>query len=160
MFCGKCGERNPEGFAYCGKCGAMLNTASEPKFKSSVQQNSSLSTVATTGESVKANPYPDLKTGKSKALAIVLAIFLGFWSWIYTYKRSAWKFWLGFFLLIVEIVSFYLRLTMMASAMLGDGINSSGLTVTWFLSIGIFIVVWLWAIIDNIGHNKKWFEEY
>ena len=31
---------------------------------------------------------------KDKTAAILLAVFLGFWAWLYTYKRDAWKFWL------------------------------------------------------------------
>lgn len=31
---------------------------------------------------------------KDKTLAIVLAVVLGFWTWLYTYKRDSWKFWL------------------------------------------------------------------
>ncbi len=38
---------------------------------------------------------------KNKTVAIVLAVFLGFFTWIYTYKRDAWKFWLNLALTIV-----------------------------------------------------------
>lgn len=33
------------------------------------------------------------KTGKSQALAVVLAILVGHFSWLYTWKFDAWKFW-------------------------------------------------------------------
>ena len=32
---------------------------------------------------------------KSKSTAVLLAIFLGLFTWIYTYKKDAWKFWLN-----------------------------------------------------------------
>lgn len=32
---------------------------------------------------------------KSKTTAVILAIFLGTFTWLYTYKYDAWKFWLG-----------------------------------------------------------------
>jgi len=32
---------------------------------------------------------------KSKTTAILLAVFLTFWTWLYTYKKDAWKFWVG-----------------------------------------------------------------
>jgi hypothetical protein len=32
---------------------------------------------------------------------VLLAVFLGFWTWCYTYKRDAWKFWLNFALTLV-----------------------------------------------------------
>ncbi len=33
---------------------------------------------------------------KDKTVAILLAIFLGGWTWLYTYKKDSWKFWLSF----------------------------------------------------------------
>jgi hypothetical protein len=32
---------------------------------------------------------------KDKTVAVLLAVFLGFWSWLYTYQRDASKFWIG-----------------------------------------------------------------
>lgn len=34
--------------------------------------------------------------GKSKSVALILAIFLGPWTWVYTYARDKTKFWLSF----------------------------------------------------------------
>jgi hypothetical protein len=31
---------------------------------------------------------------KDRTVALLLAIFLGGWTWVYTYKKDAWKFWL------------------------------------------------------------------
>lgn len=39
---------------------------------------------------------------KSKTPAILLAVFLGLWTWLYTYKVDAWKFWLN---LVVSILT-------------------------------------------------------
>lgn len=41
--------------------------------------------------------------GKDKTVAILLAVFLGFWTWLYTYKVDAWKFWLNLGLSIVTL---------------------------------------------------------
>ncbi len=38
---------------------------------------------------------------KDKTVAILLAVFLGFFTWIYTYKKDAWKFWLNLALTII-----------------------------------------------------------
>jgi hypothetical protein len=35
--------------------------------------------------------YPE---PKDKSVAVLLAVFLGCWTWVYTYKKDAWKFWL------------------------------------------------------------------
>ena len=40
---------------------------------------------------------------KSKTAAVLLAVFLGFWTWCYTYKHDAWKFWLN---LVLTVVTF------------------------------------------------------
>ena len=39
--------------------------------------------------------------GKDKVVAVILAIFLAPFNWLYTYKRDAWKFWIG---LIADIL--------------------------------------------------------
>jgi len=40
---------------------------------------------------------------KKKATAVLLAVFLSYWTWLYTYKRDAWKFWLNLALSIVTV---------------------------------------------------------
>lgn len=40
---------------------------------------------------------------KEKTTAVLLAVFLGFWTWCYTYKKDAWKFWLNLGLSAVTI---------------------------------------------------------
>lgn len=42
-------------------------------------------------------------TAKSKTTAVLLAVFLSFWTWCYTYKRDAWKFWLNLGLSIATL---------------------------------------------------------
>tara|TARA_Y100000310_G_C20323651_1_gene641945 strand:+ start:288 stop:524 length:237 start_codon:yes stop_codon:yes gene_type:complete len=73
------------------------------------------------------------KTHKDKAIAILLAVFLGFWTWIYTYKDDAWKFWL-----------------------------SIGITVTisWVFLFLPNLVIHIWAIIDTIVKDQKWYKDY
>lgn len=41
--------------------------------------------------------------GKSKTVAVLLAVFFGFWAWLYIYKKSAWKFWVN---LALNVVTF------------------------------------------------------
>ena len=40
---------------------------------------------------------------KTKTPAVLLAVFLGFWTWLYTYQRDAWKFWLNLGLTVVTL---------------------------------------------------------
>jgi hypothetical protein len=44
----------------------------------------------TTGRGLEASSPP-----KDKNLAVMLAAFLAFWTWLYTYERDATKFWIG-----------------------------------------------------------------
>lgn len=41
------------------------------------------------------------KPMKTKSTAVILAIFFGVFSWLYTYKYDAWKFWLNLALTLV-----------------------------------------------------------
>ena len=38
---------------------------------------------------------PTYKPERSKSVAVILAVFLSFWTWAYTYKYDSWKFWLN-----------------------------------------------------------------
>ena len=73
----------------------------------------------------------------SKGAAVLLAIFLSFWTWVYTYKRDAAKFWWGLVLAVVG-------------------------TITAFFLIGVVILfgVWLWAIIDTATKSEYWYQQY
>lgn len=67
---------------------------------------------------------------KDKTVAVLLAVFLGFWTWVYTYKRDAWKFWLN----------------------LGLGVVTFGL---WTL-----FVSYPWAIIDAAVRPASYYQNY
>jgi predicted nucleic acid-binding Zn ribbon protein len=68
---------------FCKSCGAELTSADEYCYKC---QNRLV------------------KTGrKSKTTAVLLAVFLGFWAWLYTYKKDGRKFWLNLGLTVVTI---------------------------------------------------------
>jgi len=40
---------------------------------------------------------------KEQVVSVVLAIFFSFFAWLYTYKRDAWKFWVGLVLSILLV---------------------------------------------------------
>lgn len=67
---------------------------------------------------------------KDKTVAVLLAVFFGFWTWVYTYKRDAWKFWLN----------------------LGLGIVTLGF---WAL-----FVSYPWAIIDAAVRPASYYQNY
>jgi hypothetical protein len=74
---------------------------------------------------------------KSKGIAILLAVFLSFWTWVYTYRINKTKFWVGL------------------------GLSFVGGVLTIFL-VGFLIIfgVWLWALIDAISTSDQKYLTY
>jgi len=68
-----------------------------------------------------------MKNHKDKTIAILLAIFLSFWTWAYTWKKDKNKFVIGIIL------------------------SSFG----WLLLFIPIIVVWIWAIVDAVANSEK-----
>jgi len=78
-----------------------------------------------------------LGSPKSKGAAILLAVFLSFWTWVYTYKRDAAKFWIG---LVLGLVGFALTLVV----------------VGWLL----LFAIWLWAVIDTATKDEQYYVRF
>lgn len=74
---------------------------------------------------------------KDKTVAVLLAVFLSFWTWLYTYQRDATKFWVG---LGVSIVS--IPLTLVFIGFLGG------------------IGIWIWAIVDVAVKPPEFYSSY
>lgn len=64
---------------------------------------------------------------KEKTISVILAIFFGYWAWLYTYKVDATKFWVG---LVIS-------LTM------------------WWLFFIPNIIVYIWAVVDAVSKDEK-----
>ncbi len=101
---------------------------------------------------------------KSKATAVVLAVFLGIWSWLYTYDSNKKKFWvagatfLGLTLLVVirgAFVAYRRGLGLYSEP--AEAVIWGLIGFVWLLSpIGLGI----WAIIDNATKSASWYEKY
>jgi hypothetical protein len=74
---------------------------------------------------------------KSRTTAVLLAVFLSFWSFLYTYSISAWKFWLGLGLNVLPVII----------AFIVSAANGSFAIVV--MSYLIWLGVWVWAIVDR-----------
>ena len=92
---------------------------------------------------------------KSKAVSILLAMFLTYWTWLYTYKRDGWKFWLGLILSGLPIITATIFMEFYIS------------NVSWLsdqalidLSYALPIVIWLFAIIDTARKRRAWYDYY
>jgi len=75
---------------------------------------------------------------KDKTVAILLAVFLGFWTWLYTYKRDAWKFW----------VCLGLHMTVFNPIW------------TWILLFLPNIGLHVWAIVDVAVKPQQYYDQY
>jgi hypothetical protein len=74
---------------------------------------------------------------KSRSAAVLLAVFLSFWSFLYTYRTSAWKFWTGLGLCVGSFI--------LALIIVGATRSPAGSTVFYLIALGI----WIWAIVDR-----------
>jgi hypothetical protein len=78
-------------------------------------------------------------SAKSKTASVLLAVFLSFWTWLYTYKRDNWKFWTS---LVIATFCF-----LFGFATLG---------FTDFLLIGI----WIWAVVDVSARPDTFYQKF
>jgi hypothetical protein len=78
-----------------------------------------------------------LSVPRSKGVAILLAVFLGYWTWLYTYKRDATKFWVGLSMAVV-----------------------GGLTLVLLIGFVFIFAVWLWAVIDTASRSESFYQQY
>jgi ribosomal protein L40E len=100
-FCPFCGAKLGEGWLHCSSCGKKLAEVSG--VSPAIQSPHPTSTVnASPPGPIQANPAIPVSTNpkvvysvpeKERGTAVVLAILLGYWTWIYTYKVDAAKFW-------------------------------------------------------------------
>lgn len=80
---------------------------------------------------------------KSRSTAVLLAIFLGYFTWLYTYERDAWKFWVNLAVafanvfLIVVTIGFWL-----------------------IVAVPLGIGVWIWAIVDVAAKPQQFYDRY
>lgn len=111
-------------------------------------------------------------SSKSKTAAVLLAVFLGPWTWLYTYRRNAWKFWVGLASGLLGTLVGVLVAGAVAGTATGTGPYgafpyqppSSSLPAAtiffvvfgWLLPFG----VWIWAIIDTATTPSPFFTNY
>ncbi len=78
-----------------------------------------------------------LGTPKDKTVAVLLAVFLGPWTWLYTYQRDSQKFWIGLVLYIVGII-----------------------TSLFLIGIALVLGIWIWAIVDVAQKSDLYYRQY
>jgi len=86
--------------------------------------------------------------GKSKTVAIILAILFSFFSWLYTYKKNINKF-------LISILANLILLNLVGYFKIEAAIN----TLIWLIIL-LFVVIWIWAIVDNARRPNSFYENY
>ena len=77
-----------------------------------------------------------MKPDKSKLVSIVLAVFLSFWTFLYTYKLDKYLFWAGL------------------------GMTLFGLLLGYLLGYVIVLSVWIASIYETIRRDSKTLVKY
>ena len=93
---------------------------------------------------VESKKEPIVVHAKTKMSAILLVIFLGLFSWLYTWKKSASKFLVSFFVLLGILIIYSMW---------------SSIIILWLLSFAS-IAMWLWALIDTAIKPDSFYTNY
>jgi len=120
MYCPNCGKEINKNSKYCTYCGIQIKSLKSGS-KGNVENGSKAISL------------------KTKTSAIILVVLFGFFGWLYTYRRSAAKFWIA---LVATIFLFFLSYT------IGY--------YTFIFSIGI----WVWALVDVSSKPDSFYENY
>lgn len=136
IFCWSCGEPIKKEAVICVHCGVQVRPLAPSAQRSHVSAGA-----------------PDLLQNattkpKSKSTAVLLAVFLGYWTWLYTAARDKAKFVLGLGLQLLA-----------CSAWLPIPFTHS-----LYQFYGIFILaafaMWIYAIIDASVKSRDWYAAY
>lgn len=114
------------GEMYCSSCGNIVKTEAEICVRCGVR----LRRRSSSGE-------------KSKVAAVLLAVFLGFWTWLYTYREDGAKFWVGFGVAFVNVILLFATLGLWVF-------------VFWIPALGL----WIWPVVDTASKNDEWYASY
>ncbi|HZD64947.1 MAG TPA: zinc-ribbon domain-containing protein [Acidimicrobiales bacterium] len=143
-YCTSCGNPLTEEAAFCPHCGSATELSGRPWRPQ----------------------YPAApRSTRSKTAAILLAVFLSFWTWLYTFRWNATKFWIG---LGVSVGSWLLASIVGAETYTvsyydvygyyhpGNGAGIPLIVLGVLASIGI----WVWAIVDTAMTREADFSNY
>jgi len=128
MICNSCGKEISFDSNYCEFCGNKISNS---------DTSTNVSETNTQLESPVNLVIPVSNIPKDKDLAIVLAIFLGIFAWVYTYKKDNGKFWIGFSIFIV-------------------GLFTLKILIGFLIIFGLYV----WAFIDITKKTQEWYKNY
>ncbi|MEY2694522.1 MAG: zinc-ribbon domain [Actinomycetota bacterium] len=129
MFCSNCGNQLA-GAAFCTNCGTPAGVQAAPA--AAPQQ-----TYQQVPPPYSAN-YAMARPQKSRTTAIVLAVFLNCWTWVYTYRADKNKFWIT----------------------LAAGFVLNFLNAVFPGFVVVSIGLWIWCIVDVVQKDETWYRSY
>jgi hypothetical protein len=128
-FCSQCGNALVQTAVICPKCGSP--TARFNQVNSHMPGN---------------NYYPGsaVVPQKTKSTSVILAVFLGFWTYLYTFQKDAALFWVslgiqGFFIFAISSA---------------PGLETSGALLF------IVFIFWLLSVIVTASRSSQWYIRY
>lgn len=133
IFCVGCGATVVQTAAFCPQCGTPRAV---PSLTPQVPVAPAVPVAPNATGAPSSVPYAP---PKSKTPAVILAIFLGYWTWLYTYQKDAWKFWLSI------AVAFLIALPLTFATGFG-----------FLITLGIGV----WAIIDTAVKPREYYTNY
>jgi len=133
IYCPECGKAIKRNAVICINCGVQLK-----ELKTSLKQEIVF----------------DSSNSKSKTTAVILAIFLGFWSWLYTYKKDYKKFWIYLGIILIGATGFGILINKYPSTLL---VNYGTWIWLYFLIIQSSYV---WVLINSIGRPNSFYTNY
>lgn len=174
--CASCNQTLADGTKFCSNCGATVNPSAAPtpptqavtppgviitKFCSSCGTGLVSAAVICPNCGAAQKGF-NTSGGKSKTTAVVMAVFLSAWTWVYTWRVNKKKFWTAIGLWIVQVILFSVGASEAASKIVcntgGACVVQSGsfgatLIFAWLIGLGI----WLWAIIDTSTKSQSYY---
>ena len=147
MFCPTCGEPIKKEAVICVHCGVQVQDVAPVLSR----------------RAAPARPHALGETApKSKMTSVLLAVFLGPWTWLYTFRRNGWKFWCS---LVPYLTVGVLWVAIMFG--LGPRCFECGGTFThaftrWIPTALPFlnIPLWLWSVIDVSVKPSEYYGGY
>lgn len=148
MYCTKCGAKNDDSARFCGSCGFQMNSTSERKCPDCGSPIKALESFCPKCgkkyETVSARSDDGKVPEKSKVTAIMLALFFGFFSYLYTYRVNYLKF---------LICLFAVGISSMIAVF---GYNDDQVTAAGL----ICSATWLFSLIDNSVRSSSFYSDF
>jgi hypothetical protein len=184
LWCRECGTRQSTASKYCSNCGAATQgTAPAPtsvttsvaagvvtRFCSGCGRGLIASAAICPSCGTPANGLGTLRRGKDKTVAVLLAIFLGGWTWAYLYAKCSKQLWIFVATLATSIVAGVIAMGVVFSSVPVNcnsnqcGTRAATAFIGWFVIVGFIVLanlaVHIWAIIFTATKPAEWYESF